>query len=95
MSGVKCHYIKFYFFETRDGASQGRVCYQRGLPRLVNNDMSEILRKYPMIEFKYVFYIGMFCDWHFVIWVLFHYGQNDGIFYAIEPQTNKKIRCKS
>ena len=52
-----------------------------------------------MLEFKYAFYIGMFCDldssdWHFVIWVLFHYGQKNGILHAIEPQTNKKIRCK-
>ena len=31
MSGVQCHFFLI------DGASRWRVCYQRGLPRLVNN----------------------------------------------------------
>ena len=35
MSGVTCNFFLFYFFLQSVGASLWRVCYQRGLPRLV------------------------------------------------------------
>ena len=36
VSGVRCHICFFVcFFGHSGGASRGRVCYQRGLPRLV------------------------------------------------------------
>ena len=36
VSGVTCHFFLFlYFFWQIGGASRWRVCYQRGLPRLV------------------------------------------------------------
>ena len=35
VSGVRCHFFHFFFLQNV-GACQGRVCYQRGLPRLVS-----------------------------------------------------------
>ena len=39
LSGVRCNFFYIYFFFLQNGgACRGRVCYQRGLPRLVFYD---------------------------------------------------------
>ena len=54
ISCVKCNYFLFFFLSQSVGAIQWRVCYQRGLPRLVYEDLlvgssqSDRLTVYPL-----------------------------------------------
>ena len=50
VSRVTCHMSILFFYFTKkigqsDGASWWRVCYQRGLPRLVSDSLSHPLVK--------------------------------------------------
>ena len=72
VSHVTCHMYFFYFlffFGQSGEASQGRVCYQRGLPRLVLNqrrilDNLTLLVSFAQILLAQLFMVAESCFWN-------------------------------